>query len=244
MASMSARIVHNGLLWGLIACHHREPKYLSFEECSVVEMISNLLSQKITSLEHAEGVLMREQLTNKFAELVEKIVNKNNMLEAFSENAGLLKDLLNANGVALSWNGKIEMEGTTPEEGDIETLVYWLREKARNKAFHQPQLPRVFEESVAYAASASGILALPIQPDKGNYLIAFRPELVKTISWGGNPDEAIRFEPHSTAYHPRHSFKVWQETVYKTSRKWHPEEINAAEQFRNFLVDHTLNRLN
>jgi chemotaxis family two-component system sensor kinase Cph1 len=244
MASMSARIIYQDKLWGLIACHHRQAKYLSFEECSVVEMISNILSQKITALQIAEGVTIRQRLTQQFAAIVEKMVSKSNLVDAFCENAALLKDFLNADGIALSWEGHIETDGNTPHTGDIETLVYWLRQKAKQNIFHQNQLPLVFEESRSFSDKASGIIALPIQPEKGNYLIAFRPELVKTISWGGNPNEAVQFEPNSTVYHPRHSFKVWQQTVHNTALKWHPEEIAAAEQFRGFLVQHTLDRLN
>jgi light-regulated signal transduction histidine kinase (bacteriophytochrome) len=244
MASMSARILYQEQLWGLIACHHRAPKYLSFEECSVVEMISNILSQKIASLQNAEAVLLRQQLTRQFAAIVENIVDNGSMVDAFVENAALLREFLNADGIALSWEGQIETDGQTPEYGDIETLVFWLRQKARQQIFHQHQLPLVFEESKAYSACCSGIMALPIQPDRGNYLIAFRPELVKTISWGGNPNEAVQFEPNSTVYHPRYSFQVWKQTVHHTARSWHEEEIAAAEQFRGFLVQHTLNRLN
>lgn len=244
LASMSARILIQERLWGLIACHHRSPKYLSFEECSVVEMISNILSQKIASLQNAESAALRQQLTGQFAAIVENIVNTGSMVDAFTENAVLLREFLHAEGIALCWDGHIETEGITPEQGDIETLVFWLQQKARQQIFHQPQLPLVFEESKAFSDSASGIMALPIQPDRGNYLIAFRPELVKTISWGGNPNEAVQFEPNSTVYHPRHSFRVWQQTVHHTAKSWHQEEIAAAEQFRGFLVQHTLNRLN
>lgn len=241
-ASMSARIQYQGKLWGLIACHHKEPKYLSFEECSVVELISNMLSQKITSLQNEEAVSLKQQLTGQFAEIVENLANRNSIMDAFADNAALLRSFLRAEGIAISWEGQIETEGITPSEGDIEVLVFWLRQKARQHAYHEHQLPKVFEESHSFADRASGIIALPVQPDRGNYLIAFRPELIKTISWGGNPDDAVQFEPNSTVYHPRHSFKVWQQTVHHTAQNWHPEEIAAAEQFRNFLVQHTLNR--
>lgn len=241
-ASMSARILYQGQLWGLIACHHKEPKYLSFEECSVVELISNMLSQKITALQNAESVHLKDQLTSQFAGIVENLAGRNSLAEAFAENAASLRAFLNADGIALCWEGHIEMEGITPEEGDIEVLLFWLRQKARQETFFEHALPKVFEESHSFSDKASGIIALPVQPDRGNYLIAFRPEMVKTIEWGGNPDEAVQFEPNSTIYHPRHSFKVWQQTVHHTAQQWHPEELAAAEQFRNFLVQHTLNR--
>ncbi len=244
MASMSTRILYQEKLWGLIACHHRTPKFLSFEECSIIEMISQILTEKISALQLTEAAQMRKQMNLHFAQIVERISEKNNLLEAFTENAGVIKKFLQAGGVALSWNGHIETEGETPAAEEIETLIYWLRNKARDGIYHENSLSRVFDEGKQFAAAASGILALPIQPDKGHYLIAFRPEWQNTISWGGNPNDAVRFEPNSTAYHPRYSFKAWQETIFLTARQWHPEEVRTAEQFRIFLVQHTLNRLN
>src|SRR5439155_4932601 len=35
MASMSTRIVKEDQLWGLISCHHRTAKYLSYQMCSL-----------------------------------------------------------------------------------------------------------------------------------------------------------------------------------------------------------------
>lgn len=244
MASMSMRIVHQEKLWGLIACHHQQPKYLSFEDCSAVEMISTILSQKISTLQNTEGIQVRQHLTGLFASIVEQMADRTNISDVFHENAQLLIDFLRADGIALSWNGLIETKGVTPNEHDIETLLFWLKGKALHEIFHHHQLSQIFEESKTFADSASGIIALPIQPDKGNYLIAFRSELVRTISWGGNPNEALQFEPNSTVYHPRHSFQVWKQIVHHTAKSWHDEELAAAEQFLKFLVQHTLNRLN
>jgi hypothetical protein len=33
-----------------------------------------------------------------------------------------------------------------------------------------------------------------IQPEKGNYIVAFRSEALQKINWGGNPNEAVQFE--------------------------------------------------
>lgn len=244
MASMSTRILIHEELWGLIACHHKTSKFLSFEECSIIEMVSQLLAEKLSALQLTESGIVRRQMNLQFAHIVEKFVEKNNMPEAFMENAGVIREFLQAGGVALSWDGRIETEGETPATSEIETLVHWLRTTARDSIYHESSLPKVFERGRYFAGTGSGILALPIQPDKGHYLIAFRPEWQNTISWGGNPNDAVRFEPDSTAYHPRYSFKVWQETIFLTARQWHPEEVRTAEQFRIFLVQHTLNRLN
>ena len=93
-----------------------------------------------------------------------------------------------------------------------------------------------------YVAVASGLLVLPIQPDREIYLLAFRPEARQEVVWGGNPNEAIRFEADGKKYHPRASFRQWQETVKGHARPWQKEELEIAENFRNFAVEYSLTR--
>lgn len=42
---------------------------------------------------------------------------------------------------------------------------------------------------------ASGIMAIPVNPERGEYLIRFRPEVPETVNWGGNPFEAVNPDP-------------------------------------------------
>ena len=84
---------------------------------------------------------------------------------------------------------------------------------------------------------------LPIQPEKGHYLLAFRPEAVREVAWGGNPDEAILFSEDRKTYHPRHSFQQWQQTVRQQAAPWQKEDLVIAEQFKNFAVAFTLNKI-
>src|SRR5207253_3105447 len=78
---------------------------------------------------------------------------------------------------------------------------------------------------------------------RGNFIIAFRSEAIQKVNWGGNPNEAVQFEADGKQYHPRNSFSQWQQTVKHTSIPWKPEEIEVAENFRNFVVEFTLNRM-
>ena len=84
---------------------------------------------------------------------------------------------------------------------------------------------------------------MPLQPEKQNFILAFRAEAVKKILWGGKPHEAVQFEPDGKGYHPRASFAAWQETVKKTSLPWTNEEIEVAEKFRNSVIDFILNKM-
>ena len=134
------------------------------------------------------------------------------------------------------------MAGTTPSPQEVEDLVFWLQANSITALYHQPALPSVYEAAESYAGRGSGLLALPVEMEKGSYVLAFRSEAVRTVSWGGNPNEAVQFESDGKRYHPRASFKIWQQTVRRTSLPWRPETLEEAERLRNFLIESSLNQ--
>ena len=71
----------------------------------------------------------------------------------------------------------------------------------------------------------------------------FRPEVVKKVNWGGNPEQAINFEDDGKKYHPRNSFKQWQETLKQHSEPWSKEELEIAEGLRSFIFEYSSKHL-
>ena len=84
---------------------------------------------------------------------------------------------------------------------------------------------------------ASGMLVIPMRPELDEYIILFRKEFIRTTNWGGNPEERMFFDENPQIYHPRHSFKLWQEHVKGFSKPWLQEEIMAAENLRSFIFE-------
>lgn len=242
-ASMSTRIIHHETLWGLIACHHREPKFLSFEECAVFELASNVISSKISSLVNQVRADERIRLNALLREVNSNIVLFDSVLTLFKKYQNEITQLLGADGVAVCWDGEISISGIAPQVHEIKTLLAWLITKDFKVVSDITNLPEAFEPAQEYAASASGLLILPIQPYGGNFILAFKREAVKTVSWGGNPGDVLTFEKDSTRYHPRSSFAIWKETVRHTAVPWSEEGLIAAERFRNIVVENTLRKL-
>ena len=243
VASMSTRIIQNEKLWGLIACHHRTAKYLSIEERSVFEWLSDVVSAKISALGIKSSVSLKEQLNDRFASLVENIYKQDTLADVWEQNKDDIKNYLNADGLAFCQDDQIDAIGMVPQKHEIDVLQYWLQGKAGNKVYHEPALPHAFDEAEKFSEQACGLLTLPIRSEKGSFMLAFRQEVVKKVDWGGNPNEAVQFEPNSTAYHPRNSFSQWQEVVRKTAEPWLDEEIEAAESLRHVLIEFTLNKM-
>ncbi|MCJ8210852.1 GAF domain-containing protein [Mucilaginibacter sp. RS28] len=237
-ASMSIRVIKDGELWGLISCHNTTPKYVNYEICTVFELLSSVVSNKISSIYSKEEFDREAELQNKRTSLIDKVYTESDLA------AGLLKDkeqnlldMFNATGAVVVNNNQQTRIGETPNEDSVENLVIWLQGKNVVKTYANDNLAAIYEDAAEYADIASGILAIPVDADKGNYIICFRPEFVKTVSWGGDPEKAINFEPDGKAYHPRNSFKLWQQTVRQTSLPWSRHEINAAEMLRSFAFE-------
>ncbi|MDB5251821.1 MAG: hypothetical protein JWP27_990 [Flaviaesturariibacter sp.] len=241
-ASMSTRILRNGVLWGLIACHHRTARFLSYQTCAVFELLSHIISAKITAVENTDAHAYEATLHSQLRKIVEHISTHGDLLSGLQSQGEELRSLLRADGLCVVSNGRVVRSGLAPEDSAVRDLVYWLQSQAITNLYVQTNLSSVYEHADAYATTASGLMALPIQPEKGNFILAFRQEAVQDVAWGGNPNEAIQFEPDRKAYHPRNSFRQWKQTVLNTSLDWRPEETEIAEQFRRFVVQQTLNK--
>lgn len=241
-ASMSTRILCDGRLWGLIACHHREPKYLSYQMCSVFELLSHVISAKIAALVNAEAHTHKTNLQQLLTRIMESVYRSGSLVPGLKGQEESLLQMLGAGGIGFTFDRQVELLGQTPGAGAVQDLVLWLQTHLVNKTFQQTSLSAAYEEADAYVEPASGLLALPVQPDKGEYILAFRPEVIQTTNWGGNPNEAVQFEADRKNYHPRNSFRLWQETVRKTAIPWSRSEMEVAESFRALVIEYTLNK--
>lgn len=242
-ASMSTRIIHDERLWGLIACHHRSPKYLSFNQCSFFELLSNVISSRISSLVHRQSQQREEYLASHFNDIIANLNSFHDLASAFDEIRYQLLLVLNAGGVAYCDQDQVISAGIVPDENDIREITSWLKQEAVSQTTHYAALSYRFPAAGAWAEQASGLLVMPIQPYEGSFLLAFRPEVVRQVQWGGDPNKVVTFEPNTTNYHPRNSFAIWKETVRHTAERWEKEELVIAEKLRISLVEFTLRHL-
>jgi len=238
-SSMSIRVIHEGRLWGLIACHHVSPHYLNFELCSICELLSTVISNRISAILAKERFSLERTLQEHQTAIIAEIYAKNDIVAALINNDHTsLLNMFHSDGMAIYLNGKLNSMGSVPDHDTLDNLMLWLQTKQIEKVFVTDQLPALFDEILPFAELASGALVIPVSARKGEYIICFRPELIYTIKWGGNPNEALTFEPNSTKYHPRASFKIWQQTVQNTSSPWNEFEIKAADNLRSFVYEY------
>src|SRR5690606_7150982 len=75
-----------------------------------------------------------------------------------------------------------------------------------------------------------------------NYVMWFRPEVVHTVTWAGNPDKPVEQTSGSPRLAPRASFEEWKQVVHLQSVPWVAWEVEAASELRNAILAIDLQR--
>src|SRR5690606_21313789 len=176
-ASMSIRVLHDEQLWGLISCHHIEEQYLHYEVCSVFEWLSQVISSRISLILNKEKFEIARNLQERRAELADRIYARENINALLQDDENDILRLLNATGAVLVQDGRLETKGLVPDRDELDHLLFWLEGKSNDQIFYSHHLSGIYDDASSFASVGSGILVIPINSGKGEYLICFRPEL-------------------------------------------------------------------
>jgi chemotaxis family two-component system sensor kinase Cph1 len=243
-SSMSTRILKDNKLWGLIACHHRERKFLNYDGCSVFEMFSSIISTRLSAIEIQQNLNKTQERVAVMNSIIEDVYSHSMLINAIDSSADDIMQLLDCTGLAHVSESKIKCYGACPAVVSIHELIIWLQMKEFNTLFSTVSLSEAYEDASAIASLASGLLAFPVIPAKGEYILCFRAEILQRIDWGGNPNEAIQFNDDMKTYHPRYSFEVWKEEIKNTSQPFQEYEINFAKELQRVFIESRLKEQN
>jgi two-component system, chemotaxis family, sensor kinase Cph1 len=237
--SMSIPILKNNELWGIVSCHHRTPRKVNYHLRSSFEIMTSIISSEISGKEAESELKERIKLEGLKNELLKKLYN-NDLKSALLNDSHSLLTLLNLSGVSIIYEGKIESSENSLTDEQIRIILQWIHEQKLKEIYCTHQLPSVIGEAATFKDIACGMIVIPIDVDRDEYILGFRPEMIKVRNWGGNPNEAIKYETDKRNYHPRNSFSLWKETVKNTSQPWSPLELEIAENFRHSLIEYIL----
>lgn len=237
-ASMSISLVKNKQLWGLIACHHHSPQQVPYEIRTVCEFIGQVVSFELATKEDNQDLDYKMKLKSILSQFIETISTAADLEIGLTKNPQHLLDLVGAEGVALSFQAEIVTIGKTPDQEFIAEMLPWLEAQFNEDIVYETNaLGQAYAGAESNKATASGLLALLISRIQKTYIIWFRPEVIQTVNWGGNPNKPVAIEADGMLrMSPRKSFAKWQETVQGKSLPWKPCEVEAAIELRSSIV--------
>jgi two-component system, chemotaxis family, sensor kinase Cph1 len=242
VSSMSVSLVDDGMLWGLIACHHYAgPHRPSYSDRVAAEFLgrtaSLLLPTKVAAGEQS-GLVEVAHRQAQLAAVVGRTPRELSAALADGEVTAL--DLLPASGAAVRLNGQLRLLGTTPPADRVEPLVRALLAAGTPVT---DAVSRIVPEAADLADTASGVLAVEVAGGRDDFLAWFRPETIREVTWGGNPYTSKTAQTEAgPRLSPRRSFEAWSETVRETAQPWREHEIAAARTLASDLTDAALSR--
>ncbi|AFZ03824.1 ATP-binding protein [Calothrix sp. PCC 6303] len=237
-ASMSISLIQNGNLWGLIACHHCTPRYVPYNVRTMCEFVGQVMSIELANKEVREDLDYKMGLKLLQGKFVTLLSQSKNFLDGLVQIDRNLLDLASASGAAIFTKEQIICIGKTPQEAELSALRDWVKTKIEYNLFHTSFLSQIYPAAASFQTVGSGLLALEISKVNQNYIFWFRPEVIQTVNWGGNPNKPVEVTiDGEVRLSPRKSFEKWQETVQGCALPWKPCEIETVSELRSLIVE-------
>ncbi|ALF54988.1 cyanobacterial phytochrome A [Nostoc piscinale CENA21] len=236
-ASMSISLLQNQQLWGLIACHHSSPKYIPYNIRTICEFIGQVMSVELANKKASEDIGYKMQLKLLQTQFVEALSQSKYFLNGMVQLKSQLLNLVDATGAVICSGNQCIPVGEVPSEAEVNALLNWMKLQLHHGLFATRSLSQDYPPGESFRAIASGVLALEISRVQHNYLIWFRPEVIQTVNWGGNPHKPVEvLSDGSLRMSPRKSFDLWQETVRGCALPWKSSEIAVVTELRSLIV--------
>lgn len=241
-ASFSISLIHKGELWGLIACHHYSSRYVDYNSRMAGKFIGQLFSAALEFRTDEEAKETNNIWKVNQQTLQDQMGADLNVVEGLIKKKVNLLSINNAAGAALFFEDKLYLLGTTPSEAVVCEIAAFLRESNISGFFQSSALAVQMNTLKPYAGIVSGVMVVEISPQLQEFVMWFKPELIKNVQWAGNPDKAmIKTADGSERLSPRKSFEKWSQEVKHTSEEWTNGEIGVAMKLKEDIV-HIINR--
>ena len=239
MSSMSISILSEGRLWGLISGHHAEPRMVPFLVRSACDMLSKLVGTQLTTFRTAGRLETLKTFHAVQRELLTHIAAQFDYIAGIASEMELVRQVTGAEGAALWVDGDCKGAGATPDTETIARIVAWLDDQPELELYSTRHLSDVLPWAGEIADVAAGMLAIRISNVRQRYVLWFRPEVVRTVQWAGEP---VKPSGPDHRLHPRKSFDIWRETFRGHAKPWTSTEIESAREFRSAINTVSLRR--
>lgn len=238
-SSMSVSLLRDGQLWGLIACHHREPKLIPYFLRTICEFIGQMAAFELIDKIDGQDRDYKIELHTLKTEFFDSISQKTDVLSALTQSPTDLLNLVGSTGVAIALEGEFIVFGETPSLDRLQLLLdHFAPQLQTHNIIHTVCLTQECPAAASYSNIASGMLGIMVSKDQNFYILWFRPEVTQTVKWGGNPNKPVVVEENGEVrISPRKSFAAWQETVRHTALPWKACEQEAALELQSAIIN-------
>ena len=235
-ATLVISLVREGRLWGLVACHHYQPRNLSCAVRAACELLGEAISTRIAAIENYARAQVAIQVRRLEQRLVEATSTEGDWRLALFRNPRTLLQPLEATGAVLFHDGEVLTCGEVPSTPELRALCGWIEAQEGEGPFSTAAIGKASPALASLTPTASGVLAVKLSATQSDYLVWLRKEQLQSFTWAGDPTKPI-IDNDPLKLSPRRSFAAWSEIVRGTSAPWTPGELALASAFGDALID-------
>jgi len=237
-SSLSVSLIVDDKLWGLISCHHRTPRFVSYGIRSTSSLYGTVMSAQLS---RTESKHLNEQFEAR-CKALNSLVNGLDPLESSETSfAACLPSLLKifkADGAAIVTDDHVVTHGNCPSIENLRQVTLMLPDARSQDLVLTDSIRDDYAELAPLLSQSAGLIAIKL--DHLTWMILLRAEQALSISWGGNPSSGQDGGEHSLA--PRNSFSEWIEQVEGKSEPWPEDSEQLVDEFRSGLSGFIISR--
>jgi light-regulated signal transduction histidine kinase (bacteriophytochrome) len=237
-ASLSISIIVDGMLWGLIACHHRSARLPSFVVRTAAELFGQMYSMKLEGRLRQQAEAEQTRARELTDIMIEAINHDQELLTRADWMQQILGEMIECDGIAIYIRGNLSLNALTPTRQDIAAIAQRLNLGLPDRIYETDDLASLLSQGIGARGKAAGMLAIPLSRTPRDYVLLFRRERLDEIKWAGAPLNVGSSNLDGVRISPRKSFAAFSESVRGRSRPFTQYEIRKAEIIRVSLLDY------
>jgi len=234
-ASLAISIVRQGRLWGMISCHHTQPRLPAYSLRTVAEMLSQMVSLMLDRILIERSEHVRSKGRQLHEQLMQRLAGGTTLDRSLTMLDELLDEVIEHDGVSTLIGGEYSARGNAPSEEEFMALAPALGTAPVSTLIQTAALKDAIPEAAAFKDRIAGALIVPVSRSPRDYLALWRGPLRQKVVWAGNPEKA--FAAPDERLQPRGSFAAWEEEISDRSEEWSVDELQIAEGLRVTLLE-------
>ena len=235
-ATLTISLIVEGKLWGMLACHHHQPKLPPFHHrqaaLSATRLLGLVLTTKFEALARVEVLEQQHSFQQELATLRSALEGCGDDEEFWG---GVYSFVMRTFEVR---SAGIVLEDTSygsclNEEGLLALREYFLEHSSIQATETLRELPWL-RQGMRHTDSA-GLLLIPLSQFPGSGLVLERPVWLHSVHWAGRPDSytPVSRDGEHVVLGARNSFATWEQEVRDRCEPWpHAYLAMAAELAR------------
>jgi light-regulated signal transduction histidine kinase (bacteriophytochrome) len=236
-ATITLSLMHDGKLWGMVACHHAQPQRFTPALLRQLDLLGKSMALKLSALKHAVRLKSMDEVRQRLQRLTEVVRSAPTFDAAFRDLQDDFLALAGASGSYIATDEHCLAIGKVPAQHDLQGLLDWIRRQAfQDGVFMTDRLGLLYPPAQAYAGTASGVLAVALDANNHHFILWFRPETMRSTPWAGSPHRQVIMDEQGPRLEPRRSFAAWVETAGGFSEPWPDSTVDAVRMFSFAVV--------